>query len=206
MTTVSRLYSCWHEIGTFSRIYGAWTAYVRSGGAKHARAQSMALVWRSLAYELRTFYVCWALVVWPRRIYRAPSACARRSHGDSFEHVQNLTAHVAHVAYAWRSSAIPLRMFGECKRVSHNQGYHLVCTWGQKWSFLSCPKNNCTWKSITNSVWNPNFAKLSLIFIEIQQLGKPQLDETFLCWGCYTMLIWYIFYWVLLMMFFNWTY
>ena len=91
-------------------------------------------------------------------------------------------------------------------RVSHNQGYHLVCTWGQKWSFLYCAKNNCTWKSITNSVWNPNFAKLSLKFIEIQQLGKPQSDETFLCWGCYTSLIWYTIYWVLLMMFINWTY
>ena len=208
MTTVSRLYSCLHEIGTFSRIYGAWTAYVRSGSAKHARAQSMALVWRSLAYELRTFCVCWALVVCPRWIYHAPSSCARRSHGDSFEHVQNLTAHVAHVAYAWRSSAIPLRMFGECKRVSHNQGYHLVCIWGQKWSFLYCPKKQLHMKEYNtiNSVWNPNFAKLSLIFIEIQQLGKPQSDETFLCWGCYTMLIWYTFYWVLLMMFFNWTY
>ena len=52
-------------------------------------------------------------------------------------------------------------------RVSHNQGYHLVCTWGQKWKFIYGPKNNRTWKSIDYSVWNQNIAELSLIFIEL---------------------------------------
>ena len=52
-------------------------------------------------------------------------------------------------------------------RVSHNQGYHLVCTWGQKWKFIYGPKNNWTWKSIDYSVWNQNIAELSLIFIEL---------------------------------------
>ena len=91
-------------------------------------------------------------------------------------------------------------------RVSHNQGYHLVCTWGQKWSFLHCPKNNCTWKSIDYSVWNPNFAKLSLIFIEIYKFENPSLTRHFRVGGATQ--CWYDihFYWVLLMIIFNWTY
>ena len=91
-------------------------------------------------------------------------------------------------------------------RVSHNQGYHLVCTWGQKWSFLHCPKNNCTWKSIDYSVWNPNFAKLSLIFIEIYKFENPSLTRHFRVRGATQ--CWYDihFYWVLLMIIFNWTY
>ena len=78
-------------------------------------------------------------------------------------------------------------------------GLHL----GSKMKFSVLPQKQLHMKEYNtiNSVWNPNFAKLSLIFIEIQQLEKPQSDETFLCWGCYTMLIWYTFYWVLLMMF-----
>ena len=99
-----------------------------------------------------------------------------------------------------------LRRTIRCWRVSHNQGYHLVCTWGQKWSFLHCPKNNCTWKSIDYSVWNPNFAKLSLIFIEIYKFENPSLTRHF-CVGGATQ-CWYDihFYWVLLMIIFNWTY
>ena len=91
-------------------------------------------------------------------------------------------------------------------RVSHNQGYHLVCTWGQKWSFLHCPKNNCTWKSIDYSVWNLNFAKLSLIFIEIYKFENPSLTRQFRVGGATQ--CWYDihFYWVLLMIIFNWTY
>ena len=91
-------------------------------------------------------------------------------------------------------------------RVSHNQGYHLVCTWGQKWSFLHCPKNNCKWKSIDYSVWNPNFAKLSLIFIEIYKFENPSLTKHFRVGGATQ--CWYDihFYWVLLMIIFNWTY
>ena len=52
-------------------------------------------------------------------------------------------------------------------RVSHNQGYHLICTWRQKWKFIYGLKNNWTWKSIDYSVWNQNIAELSLIFIEL---------------------------------------
>ena len=91
-------------------------------------------------------------------------------------------------------------------RVSHNQGYHLVCNWGQKWSFLHCPKNNCTWKSIDYSVWNPNFAKLSLIFIEIYKFENPSLTRHFRVGGATQ--CWYDihFYCVLLMIIFNWTY
>ena len=83
---------------------------------------------------------------------------------------------------AWMSNHIPLFYINVVTfiyRVSHNQGYHLVCTWGQKWSFLHCPKNNCTWKCIDYSVWNPNFAKLSLIFIEIYKFENPSLTRHF---------------------------
>ena len=45
------------------------------------------------AYLLRTYHV-WLL---------------RRMHCVYFEHVQNLVAYVAYVAYAWRILAIPLR-------------------------------------------------------------------------------------------------
>ena len=66
--------------------------------------------------------------------------------------------------------AQPQRQALACRwgfRVSHNQGYHLVCTWGDKWKFIYGPKNNWTWKSIDYSVWNQNIAKLSLIFLEL---------------------------------------
>ena len=102
-----------------------------------------------------------------------------------------------HISYIYKN---------EYRRVSHNQGYHLVCTWGQKWRFLHCPKNNCTWKSIDYSVWNPNFAKLSLIFIEIYKFENPSLTRhcrvggAIQCWHDIH------FYWVLLMIIFNWTY
>ena len=52
-------------------------------------------------------------------------------------------------------------------RVSHNQVYHLVCTWGKKKKYFYGPNNNWTWKSIDYSVWNQNIAELSLIFNEL---------------------------------------
>ena len=76
-----------------------------------------------------------------------------------------------------------------CIRVSHNQGYHLVCTWGQKWKFIYGPKNNWTWRSIDYSVWNQNIVELSLIFIELWHFEEVQYDEKFRRCGCYTMLI-----------------
>ena len=74
-------------------------------------------------------------------------------------------------------------------RVSHNQGYHLVCTWGQKWKFIYGPKNNWIWRSIDYSVWNQNIVELSLIFIELWHFEEVLYDEKFRRCGCYTMLI-----------------
>ena len=162
-------------------ITGVWAAYIlRLLGASGVPTVDLP----------RTFLVCSAI---PRRFFWACSKFdgARSARGVCLAQLSDSPAYVRRMQTCQSQSGVSL-------------GLHL----GSKMKFSVLPQKQLHMKEYNtiNSVWNPNFAKLSLIFIEIQQLGKPQSDETFLCWGCYTMLILYTFYWVLLMMFFNWTY
>ena len=78
-----RRHSLLRWYGDHSRMSYMWTAY---------SPRKLGAVGISTAYLPRCYCVWYA----------------RRSHGD----FQNLTAHIAHVAYAWRTSATPLRTFG----------------------------------------------------------------------------------------------
>ena len=162
-------------------ITGVWAAYIlRLLGASGVPTVDLP----------RTLLVCSAI---PRRFFWACSKFdgARSARGVCLAQLSDSPAYVRRMQTCQSQSGVSL-------------GLHL----GSQMKFSVLPQKQLHMKEYNtiNSVWNPNFAKLSLIFIEIQQLEKSQSDETFLCWGCYTMLIWYTFYWVLLMMFFNWTY
>ena len=149
-------------------ITGVWAAYIlRLLGASGVPTVDLP----------RTFLVCSAI---PRRFFWACSKFdgARSARGVCLAQLSDSPAYVRRMQTCQSQSGVSL-------------GLHL----GSKMKFSVLPQKQLHMKEYNtiNSVWNPNFAKLSLIFIEIQQLGKPQSDETFLCGGCYTMLIYYTF-------------
>ena len=105
------------------------------------------------------------------------------------------------------ASVVPVASQCTCGSTCQSQlGVSLGLHLGSKMKFSALPRNNCTWKCKDYSVWNPNFAKLSLIFIEIHKFENPSLTRHFRVGGATQ--CWYDihFYWVLLMIIFNWTY
>ena len=85
----------------------------------------MMIIFVWAAYGLCTLHAWSVLLVSAFHIYHTPTACGML--GDCtamFKHLQYLMAHVGHVAYAWHTSAIPMRKFVTKIQVRIQHIYH----------------------------------------------------------------------------------
>ena len=100
--------------------------------------------WRHCLTEVRSFFA----ITYLRQIQVAYSTW-------SYAYFTSSQLRLVDWRHCITGVAVLLYLICACQtiqRVSHNQGYHLVCTWGQKSKFIYGPKNNWTWKSIDYSV------------------------------------------------------